>query len=77
MENLITRYEFRYGVLTTANPITAAQMQALAPVQGQPHVSQPITVDTVGRYFAQCRPCTANNCLAWEDATQITTGGAQ
>jgi len=77
MENLVTRYEFRYGVSTTAAPMTAAQMQTLAAVQGQPHVSQPITVDTVGRYFAQCRPCTANSCLDWEDATQITTGGAE
>lgn len=75
--NLVTKYEFRYGVITTAGAITADKMKALGTQQGKPRVSQPITVDKVGRYFAQCRPCTANKCLAWENASQITVGEAK
>ncbi len=65
--NLVVRYEFRYGV-TTGTTITAANLQALAAAQGTPNISVPITVDRVGTYFAQCRPCTANTCLDWEPA---------
>lgn len=42
--------------------------QALSTGQGTPNISVPITVDRVGRYLAQCRPCTANSCLDWEPA---------
>lgn len=63
--NLITRYEFRYG-FTSSMSQSPASMQSLSAVQGQPNLSQPITIDQVGRYVAQCRPCTAAGCLAWE-----------
>lgn len=64
-EGVVTRYEFRYGVATGAT-LAESQMQSLAAAQGTPNVSVPITVDRIGRYYAQCRPCTANTCLEWE-----------
>lgn len=65
--NNTERYEFRYAFTTNKTSLTGAQVYPLAPASTTSNVSQPITIDKVGRYIVQCRPCGPNNlCQEWE-----------
>lgn len=66
---LVNRYEFRYAwtpLKSDRQSPDQLQFKSLSAQQGKPAHSQPITIDKVGRYIAQCRPCTAQTCGAWE-----------
>lgn len=61
------RYEFRVAFTQNKTSLEGAQVVSLAPASSTSNVSQPITIDKVGRYVAQCRPCAANDlCQEWE-----------
>ncbi len=61
------RYEFRYAYVKAKTGIAGAVMGALNPSSATSRTSESITIDKVGRYVAQCRPCAANNlCTEWE-----------
>lgn len=60
-------YQFRWGYTNKKEGTEGITMQELAPTSATSRTSVPITVDKVGRYIAQCRPCGANNlCSQWE-----------
>lgn len=61
------RYEFRYTYLTKNQGTAGAIMQTLAPSSTTSRTTVPLTIDKIGRYIVQCRPCGANNvCQDWE-----------
>lgn len=69
------RYEFRTAYLDTRTGTDGALITSLAPASATSNVSQPFTINRVGRYIAQCRPCAANDlCLDWEPLTSQIGG---
>lgn len=61
------RYEFRYAYVKAKTGIAGAIMSPLSPATATSRTSAPVTIDKVGRYVAQCRPCAANDlCTEWE-----------
>ncbi len=63
------RYEFRFGFTTSREITENLTLMSLNVTEPGGRVSVPVTIDKVGRYFAQCRPCSVNNlCGEWEAA---------
>lgn len=64
------KYEFRALYTTSKDSLASAEVSTIATTQG--NQSDSFSVEKVGRYVFQCRPCLQNDvCTQWGSANQI------